>query len=54
MRFVRAVVERFPEIRRLLAASLSNPQEEEDKARGRRSSPGAGGPQGKVRDTRRP
>jgi hypothetical protein len=42
MRFVRAVVERFPEIRRLLAASLSKPQEEEGRAQGRRSSsPGA-------------
>jgi len=55
MRFVRAVVERFPEIRRLLAASLSKPQEEESKGQGQRSStPGVRGPQGKVRDTRRP
>jgi len=30
MRFVRAVVERFPEIRHLLAASLSEPKEDED------------------------
>jgi len=30
MRFVRAVVERFPKIRHLLAASLSEPKEDED------------------------
>lgn len=45
IRFVRAVVERFPEIRHLLAASLSKPQEEDGRRRGRRlSTKGPKGP----------